>query len=203
MLRNYLLTAWRNLLHNRVYSLINIAGLSLGLTSVMLIVLYVKDEVSYDRFHRNVENIYRVATGSDNPMFAGRRSMGITGFLQGPRFTAKVPGIETFVRVGKGQADVQTKDGVETINFIYADSNFFSVFSFPLSSGDPKTALATPDGVVLSEDAAKRQFGTVDAVGKVIYLKLDDEGFKPHLVTAVARRAPQNSSNPVKSLRAE
>jgi putative ABC transport system permease protein len=193
MFKHYLLTAWRNLVGSRVYSVINIAGLSLGLTCVMLIVLYVKDEVSYDRFHKGVENIYRVTEGSADPRFKGRPNMAISGFLQGPRFTAKVPGIETFVRVGKSGQDVRTRDGVETLPSIYADSNFFSVFSFPLLSGDPKTALATAEGVVLSEDAALRQFGTLDAVGKVIYLK-GDSGFVPHVVTAVARRAPQNSS---------
>ena len=193
MLKNYLLTAWRNLIHNRVYSVINIAGLSLGLTCVMLIVLYVKDEVSYDRFHRRVEDIYRITTGTNDPRAAGTRSFGITGFLQGPRFAAKIPGIESFVRVGRSQADVQTKDGVVSVPYLYADSNFFSVFSFPLLNGDVRAALGSPGAVVLSEDEARRQFGTVDAVGKVLYIKRDS-AFVPHTVTAVARRVPQNSS---------
>jgi putative ABC transport system permease protein len=112
MLKNYLLTAWRNLIHGRVYSIINIAGLSLGLTCVMLIVLYVKDEVSYDRFHRGVENICRITVGVNDPL-TGMRKFGITGFLQGPHFAAEIPGIESFVRVRKGHVDVQTKDGVQ------------------------------------------------------------------------------------------
>ena len=194
MLKNYFLTAWRILVHNKVYSVINIAGLSLGLTCVMLIALYVKDEVSYDRFHRRVEDIYRVVLGSNDPRAAGMRKWGITGFMDGPRFAAKIPGIESFVRVGGGQVDVQAKDGVESVPFVYADSNFFSVLSFPLLSGDPKTALASPEGIVLSEDAARRYFGTADAVGNVLYLKFDDRGFMPHPVTAVAKRVPQNSS---------
>ena len=193
MIKNYLLTAWRNMIANRVYSVINIAGLSLGLTCVMLIVLYVKDEVSYDRFLPEVDHIYRVTAGSSDPGFSGRRWFGITGFLQGPEFSAKVPGIRAFVRAGKGEMDVQTKDGVRSLPSLYADSNFFSVFGFPLLSGDPHTALGSPAAVVLSEDAALRQFGTTDAVGKVLYIK-GDSGFLPHTVTAVAKRVPQNSS---------
>jgi len=192
MLKNYLLTAWRNLIHNRVYSVINIAGLTLGLTCVMLIVLYVKDEVSYDRFHKGVENICRVTVGINDPS-VGMRKFGITGFLQGPRFTANIPGIKSFTRVRNGHVDVQTRDGVQSLAYLRVDSNFFSVFSFPLLSGDARMALAAPGAVVLSEDAARRQFGTLDAVGKVIYLK-GDSGFEPHAVTAVAKRVPQNSS---------
>ncbi len=192
MFKNYLLTAWRNLIHSRIYSVINIAGLSLGLTCVMLIVLYVKDEVSFDRFHKGVENIYRVTVGMNDPRFVGVK-FGITGFLQGPRFTAKIPGIGTFVRVRNTHIDVRTKDGVKTIPTLYADSNFFSVFTFPLLRGDANTALAEPGDVVLSEDEARRQFGTADAVGKVLYLK-EDSVFRPYSVTAVAKRVPQNSS---------
>jgi putative ABC transport system permease protein len=192
MLKNYLLTAWRNLIHNRVYSIINIAGLTLGLTCVMLIVLYVKDEVSYDQFHKGVDNICRVTVGVNDPM-TGMRKFGITGFLQGPRFAAMIPGIKSFTRVRNGHVDIQTRDGVQSLPYLRVDSNFFSVFSFPLLSGNARTALAAPVAVVLSEDEARRQFGTEDAVGKVIYLK-GDSGFEPHAVTAVAKRVPQNSS---------
>lgn len=178
---------------NRVYSVINIAGLSLGLSCVMLIVLYVKDEVSYDRFLPGVDHIYRVTAGSSDPGFGDRRWFGITGLLQGPEFAAKVPGIRAFVRAGKGQVDVQTKDGVQSVPSLYADSNFFSVFGFPLLSGDAHSALASPSAVVLSEDAALRQFGTTNAVGKVLFIK-GDSGFVPHTVMAVAKRVPQNSS---------
>ncbi|HXD76890.1 MAG TPA: ABC transporter permease [Puia sp.] len=193
MARNYLLTAWRNLLRNRVYSLINISGLALGLTCVMLIVLYVKDEVSYDRFHKHSDNIFRVVIGSRDPRTAGMQEWSITGFLQGPKFAAQVPGIRTFVRVQHGAADIRTAGGVQTQPFLYADANFFSVFSFPLLHGSAATALTSPHSAVISEDLAKRQFGTSEAVGKVLYLKTDDK-FEPYAVTAVARRCPQNSS---------
>ena len=78
-------------------------------------------------------------------------------------------------------------------DLMYVDSNFFSVFTFPLLSGDPKTCLTEPHSIVLSEDVAKKQFGTTDAVGKIVMIK-DDSTFVPYKVTAVAKRCPQNSS---------
>ena len=191
MLRNYFITAFRNLWRNKVYSLINIAGLSIGLACAMLIMLYVKDEVSFDKFHRNVNHIYRIVTESS---FQGQTHKdGITGNLQGPRFASNVPGIQSFVRVQSGSQDIKTGNEVQSQDLLQVDSNFFSVFSFPLLSGDSKNCLQEPHSIVLSEDAAKRQFGTTDAVGKIVMLK-GDSVFEPYKVTAVAKRCPQNSS---------
>ena len=92
MFKNYFKIALRNISRNKVYSFINIAGLSLGLACAMLIILYVKDEVSFDRFHKNGNNIYRIASIMK---FGGEeKKLGITGFLQGPRFTQNVSGIK-------------------------------------------------------------------------------------------------------------
>lgn len=189
MFRNYFKTAFRNLARNKVYSLINIAGLSLGLASAMLIMLYVKDEVSFDRFHKNVNNIYRIVSTS-----AGReRNMVMTGPLQGPRFTEHVPGIKSFVRMKNGAEDIKKGNYVLSQDLVYVDSNFFSVFTFPLLSGDPTTCLKQPHSIVLSEDVARRQFGTIDALDKIVLIK-EDSIFAPYRVTAVAKRCPQNSS---------
>src|SRR5664279_1341464 len=97
MFKNYFKTAFRNLARNKVYSFINIAGLSLGLACTMLIMLYVKDEVSFDRFHKNIHNIYRIVS----ELSRGEKMVS-TGALQGPRFTQNVPGITSFVRVKNG-----------------------------------------------------------------------------------------------------
>jgi len=189
MFKNYFKTAFRNLERNKIYSFINIAGLSIGLACAMLIMLYVKDEVSFNRFHKNVNNIYRIARKSKQ-----NDENGSTGFLQGPRFTQNVPGIKSFVRVQGGSEDikkgavVQEQDGV-----LYVDSNFFSVFTFPLLSGNRETCLTEPHSIVLSEDAAKKYFAETDAVGKVMMVK-EDTTFVPYKVTAVAKRCPQNSS---------
>jgi putative ABC transport system permease protein len=188
MIENYFKSAWRNLTRNKVYSFINIAGLSLGLACAMLIMLYVKDEVSFDRFHKNVNNIYRVAR-----KLKGEGISGTTGFLQGPRFTQNVPGIKSFVRVQGGSEDIKKETGVQEQGVLHVDSNFFSVLTFPLLSGNPQTCLTEPHSIVLSEDAAKKYFATTDAVGKVLMLK-EDTSFVPYKVTAVAKRCPQNSS---------
>jgi len=193
MFKNYFKTAVRNLLRNKIYSFINIAGLSIGLACAMLIILYLKDEVSYDRFHANGAYTYRVVVGQKGPEAVKGPKMGITGFLQGPKFTAKIPGIKAFVRLRGGYQDMKTGTGIRGQQLLYADSNFFSVFSFPLISGNPATALSSPQAIVLSEDIAEREFGKTAALGKIVMLKNQDQ-FKPYTVTGVAKRCPQNSS---------
>jgi putative ABC transport system permease protein len=193
MFKNYLTVALRNLLRNKIYAFINIAGLSIGLACAMLIILYVKDEVSYDRFHKNVNNIYRIVTQSINKDGGKGRKDPNTGYLQGPRFTQNVPEIKHFVRVQSGNESMKTGTEVKDQDLLRVDSSFFDVFSFPLVSGNRHTCLKDPSSVVLSEETAKRQFGTTDVIGKIVMLK-DDSVFIPHKVTAVAKKCPQNSS---------
>jgi putative ABC transport system permease protein len=187
MFKNYFKTALRNLARNKVYSFINIAGLSLGLACAMLIMLYVKDEVSFDRFHKDVNNIYRIVSQRKE------NKIPATGLLQGPRFTQNVPGIKSFVRVDSRYEDIKTGTAIQSQSVLHVDSNFFSVFTFPLLSGNAETCLTEPNSIVLSEDAAKKQFGTTDAVGKIMMIK-EDSTFVPYKVTAVITRCPQNSS---------
>lgn len=191
MFKNYFKTAWRNLTRNKIYSFINIAGLSMGLACAMLILLYVKDEVSFDRFHKNVNNIYRIV---DVQKFGTvTRKSGITGLLQGPRFTENVPGISTFVRIQSGNEDIKSGNDIRSQELLYVDSTFFNVFTFPLLYGNPTSCLKEPHSIVLSEDEAIKRFGTKDAVGKFVMVK-QDSTFVPFTVTAVAKRVPQNSS---------
>lgn len=191
MFKSYFKIAIRNIRRNKIYSFINIAGLSLGLACAMLIILYVKDEVSYDRFHNNVNNIYRIASVMN---FGGEEHKdGNTGFLQGPRFTQNVPGIKSFVRIQSGSEDFKKGTDIQSQDLLYVDSSFFSVFTFPLLSGNPATCLSTPHSIVLTEDAAKKQFGTTDVLGKNVLIK-EDSTFVPYQVTAVAKNCPQNSS---------
>lgn len=181
------------MLRNKTYAIINIAGLSLGLACTMLIILYVKDEVSYDRFHNNVNNIYRVVSQNFDKDGNKVRKDGNSGYLQGPRFTANIPAIKSFVRVQSGHEDIKTGTDIKSQEVLKVDSNFFSVFSFPLITGDARTCLSEPNSIVITEDEAKKHFGTTDAFGKTVMLK--EEGkFVPYKVTAVAKRSPQNSS---------
>ena len=193
MIKNYLKTAIRNLRRNKTYSLINIVGLSLGLACAMLIMLYVKDEISYDRFHKNVSQIYRIVNKNIKPDGSVENINGFSGFFQGPRFAAGVPEIKSFVRYAEDNVDIKTGEEVKTQEVFRTDSSFFLAFSFPLLSGNPKTVLKEPNSVVISEDMAKRQFGSATAMGKTILLKIDGR-FEPYYVTGIAKRCPQNSS---------
>lgn len=193
MFKSYFKIALRNLARNKVYSFINIAGLSLGLASAMLIILYVKDEVSYDRFHNGVDKIYRVTSKSFDKKENKINYTGNTGYLQGPRYSAHIPEILSFVRVQSSTQDIKKGTDISSHDMLQVDSNFFSMFSFPLIEGNPKTCLKELHSVVLSEDEAKKQFGTIHAVGKTLIVK-DDSVFVPYAVTAVTKKCPQNSS---------
>jgi putative ABC transport system permease protein len=173
MIQNYLKTAFRNLVNNRAYSFINIAGLSFGLACSMLIILYVKDEVSYERFHKNSAHVYQVVrrlANKDGSYFA---SDAYTGLPQGPQFAAAIPELNGFVRLQNGQKDIQKGNDVQSQSILYVDSNFFSVFTFPLLQGNPQTALLQPHSIVITEELARKQFGNADALNKIIMIKGD------------------------------
>jgi putative ABC transport system permease protein len=193
MIKSFWNIAWRNLARNKVYSFINIAGLSLGLACAMLIILYTKDESSFDRFHKNGESIYRIIGARFDENGKQHPGGGNTGYFHGPAFERQIPEITQVVRYQGDSKDV--KKGTEVIRegITNVDSNFFEVFHFPLLQGNVKMALNDPFGIVINEDIAKKYFGTVDVVGKTIEMKLDDD-FKPYTITAVAKRCPQNSS---------
>lgn len=196
MFRNYLTITLRTLAHNKVYSAINVIGLSIGLAAAMLIMLYTKDEVSYDQFHANNPHIYRVTSKSITP--EGVESLqGNTGHFQGPKFSAGVPEIRSYVRYKGHRSDIKKGTEIKSYESFVADSSFFSVFSFPLVSGDPNSALKSPKSVVISEKMAKQHFGTTDALGKTLMVKDaygDGNQFEPYTVTGVSQNCPQNSS---------
>jgi len=192
MIRNYFKTAFRNLWRTKAFSMINIAGLGVALGCCMLILLYTMDEVSYDRFNVNHDNIYRLVSNSISPTGVVNKDAS-TGMVPGPAFKREVPEIESFLRIESGSYIVKRGNEVFNEDILYVDSNFFSVFTFPLLNGNPKTALTNDQSVVLSEDLAIKYFGTENAVGKVLQLKVGDT-FKPFQVTGVTGRSPQNSS---------
>ncbi len=196
MFRNYLTITLRTLAHNKVYSAINVIGLSIGLAAAMLIMLYTKDEVSYDQFHANNPHIYRVTSKSITPE-GEERLDGNTGHFQGPKFSAGVPEIRSYARYRGERSDIKKGTEVKSYEAFAADSSFFSIFSFPLRSGNPNTALKAPKSVVISEKMAEQHFGTTDALGKTLLVK-DSFGegsqFVPYTVTGVSKNCPQNSS---------
>jgi len=192
MFTNYLKIAWRNLLANRVFSGINIAGLSAGLAAVLLILLFVQDEVSYDRFHERGNRLYRLVQHTTDPE-VGERKSSVTGMPQGPTFARELPEVEAFCRV-KGY-EMLFRKGSEGIyqQVLYADTSFFRLFSFNLLSGNPNTLLNDPQSVVLTNDVATKYFGTTDVLGKLI--EIDAGGkFESCKVTGVVKTPPMNSS---------
>jgi len=190
MLRNYFKIAFRNLWKNKGYSAINILGLAAGLATCLLIILYVWDELSYDKFHEKADRIYRV--DSDIKFGGTDMKLAVCSDPMGATLKKDYPQVEQFTRIYASEGSKLIKKGNEFINepkIAFADSTFFDVFTFPLIAGNPKTALNDPNTAVISESGAKKYFGTIDALGKII--ETDDKtAFK---VTAVMKDMPLNS----------
>ncbi len=198
MIKNYFKTAFRNLWRNKGFSLINIVGLSVGLACCMLIFLYTMDEVSYDRFNVKAPNIYHLVVDDKSPDGQVRK-FSSTGDMPGPNFKRQLPEIQDFVRIQGGSYTIKRGNEVFDQDALHVDSNFFSVFTFPMVYGKPQHALDDLHSVVLSEEVAEKYFGKENPVGKTLDLKVDDK-FQPFTVTAVTRKSPQNSSIKIKML---
>lgn len=193
MLRNYLKIAWRNLMKNKVFSFINIFSLTIGLTCCMLISLYLYHELSYDNYHRNADRIYQIATEFIKE--GKSEKMGSTPAPMGKTMQMEFPEIEKSTRILKAFADDktllqlregtgETKSFYETAGF-FADSNFFTVLTYRFKEGNPATALTNPNSVVLSEEIAKKMFGNVPALDKVIHISSSTNGDLDFKVTGV------------------
>lgn len=191
MFKNYFKTALRNLNRNRLFSFINIGGLSLGLAACMLILLYIGDEKSFDQFHEMGNRTYLVGVNMTNG--EEKMTIGSSNAIHGPSFQAEIPEIEKVIRT-QGNVFVATLDG-EVVNqeVLFADSEFFNFFSFPLISGNPDQVLRGNQSMVLTEATAKKYFGTTDALGKSIDFKIGNE-FMQFQITGIAKDLPQNSS---------
>ncbi|HEY9002581.1 MAG TPA: ABC transporter permease [Mucilaginibacter sp.] len=201
MIRNYFKTAFRNLWRNKGFSLINIVGLSVGLACCMLIFLYTMDEVSYDRFNVNAANIYHLVVDDKAPDGQVHK-FSSTGDMPGPSFKRELPDVQDFVRIQGGNYTIKQGNEVFDQEALYVDSNFFSVFTFPILYGKPEHALDDPHSIVLSEEIAEKYFGKGNPIGKTLDLKMGDGtlAFQPFKVTAVTRKSPQNSSIKIKML---
>jgi len=192
MLTNYFKVAIRNLSRNKMLSVVNIAGLATGLACVMLIVLFVKDEWSFDRFHKNAKDIYRLVQTTTDTAGKEWRS-GNTGLPHGPVFAGGIPEIENYCRI-KGW-DMTVKKGNEGIEskVLFADTSVFSIFSFDVVSGNAADMLKGKNAVVLTEAAAAKYFGSEDPVGKNVEIEVEEE-FETFSVSGVVKTPPLNSS---------
>jgi len=194
MVNNYFKTAWRNLWKNSIFSFINIIGLTIGLTSFILIALFIFDELTFDRSHKNADNIYRVVENKTSPEGKATKRAG-TGFQVSASAKAGFPEVQDVARLSTyWRADVAADGNRANIfheDFIAASPGFLTVFSFPLLYGDRNSALTDPRSIVVTETTAKKFFGTSNVVGKLLFF---DNDSVPYKVTAVLANFPVNSS---------
>ena len=199
MIRNNLKIGFRQLKKNKLYSSINVFGLAIGIACMLLALLYVKDEQSFDKFHSNNPNLYRITTTVVTNKEDGRNTIGGTGQVQAPIFKAEVPEIKEYVRVWGGDifGEVKANDKSLTLRMLFVDPSFFKVFSFPLIQGNPENALNDLNGAVISESTALKLFNTTDVLGKFVNAPGDPSARKlgkPLVITGVVKDAPRNSS---------
>lgn len=187
MIRNYFKTALRNLLRNKTYAAINITGLAVGIAACLLIGIYILHETSYDKFHANRDRIVRVTMEYNSG--DAKTAVAVTGTKVGPEFKRSFPEVQAYSRTLKYTRVVGYQEKVfEEDNFLYADSAFFGMFSFPMVAGDAATALNSPDKIVITTGMARKYFGSADPMGKVLRV-----GTKDLMVTGVAAEPPSNS----------
>lgn len=196
MLTNYFKIALRNLRAHPLYSLINVAGLALGLACCVLIFLFVRDELSYDEYHAKADRIYRVVTSTSD---SGEPTNANGFFVTGPALETDFPEVQETVRFRKTGQGRQTlvrhgENAHYEDRFFFADSTVFDVFSVPMLNGDPKTALASPNSLVLTESSAQKYFGLRNPIGTQIQADPDNDGELTNFtVTGVVEDVPEQS----------
>ncbi len=189
MIRNYLKVALRNILRHKAFSFINIVGLAVGMACCLLILLFVRDELAYDRYHANADRIFRLEENIGSQLGkTGRFAVSSAPFA--PNLRREFVQVEDAVRLMPAQRRLVTIGDKKLYedNILFADGSLFAVFSFPLLKGDPRTALAAPNTLVVSEKVARKYFGTDDPVDRV--LKINDQEFR---ITGIMRDVPRRS----------
>jgi putative ABC transport system permease protein len=192
MFRNYIVTAFRNIIKHKVYSLINILGFSLGISCFLLIVIYIRHEMSFDTYHSKADRIYRVAeiyTQSGNVQHIANSPA-----LWGPTLRDEFPEVVNFVRfmppatqfvISREDKDLHFYED----RFVFADASVFEIFDFKLMSGDPQACLSEPYQVLVTDSTAAKYFGDADPLGKTLIL----DGLYPFVITGVLEDVPENS----------
>lgn len=191
MLKNYFKIALRHLLSNKTFSIINILGLAIGMACFLVILLYVQGELGYDSFHEKGDRIHRMVL---DRLYPGRHTEYAT-IPHSYAVSAKLeyPEIEESCRIFKFPGSILLKKGEEVVEEkerMWADSNFFEVFDFGLIQGNPSEVLKQPNTVVLTESTAKKYFGSVNPIGKIIDIPQNDNDLQ---VTGICKDVPENS----------
>jgi putative ABC transport system permease protein len=191
MFKNYLLITLRDIRKNKVSSVINIFGLAIGIACAFLLMLLVRYETSFDRFHKDADRIFRVY--SVNTSLEKASSSPMTRDTLGPRLAADIPEVADSLRISRFPGlFVEAGDKRLMTDLHFADENFFRFFSFRLLQGDPASVLAGPDSAVISRSFSERMFGDVNPVGKVVTLH-DSDRRTDLTISGVMRDFPPNS----------
>src|SRR3984957_9078570 len=172
MFHNYLITALRNFTRHKLYSFINIAGLAVALTCAIFIILFVRDQLSYDRWIPGTENLYRVELTSVNP---GERSLreATTSFPVAQAMLEQIPEVKERTRLVQRSVSILVGDKQFLEHMDVVDPNFLQVIKLPLVSGAAASVLARPDSVVLSQARARKYFGGAGAMGKTLVMSAE------------------------------
>ena len=189
MIRNFFLSAVRNISRHKGFTFINVTGLAIGLAASLLILLWVQDELSFDKFHENAWNIYRV---EEDQFYSGERyHVTVTPHPSGPVWKERIPEIIDQTRINRlPRLLFRTGDNVFfKSSVVAANSGLFKIFTLPFQNGDPETALKDPHSIVLSEKLAEKYFGDTNPLGQTITL----ENKFPFMVTGVMKEIPGNS----------
>jgi len=191
MIKNYLKVAWRNIWKNKVFSAINIIGLSIGMAACIVIMLFVSYEKSFDNFH--TQNIYKLDEVQKFPGMVASQKVGLSMFPMGPALQADFPEVKSFTRI-RWQEKFQLTYGEQKLfipEAFFVDTTFLNIFNFKLLKGDRNTALLKRHSVVLTEETAKKIFGDAEAMGKTITHYGGDT--TSYTVTGIAANPPKNS----------
>ncbi len=186
MFKNYLIITWRNLKRNKAYSLINISGLALGIACCILILMWIQDELSWDRFHENSENIFRIVQKQHDGHLTP-----VTPDALAPHLTAEYPEVVNAARYRLiNKIQLRFGDNSFAERPLVADPSYFAVFSFPFLKGDPRTALLDPRSIAITQELAHKLFGQEDPIGKSLTVNRESS----LVVTGVLENMPRNSS---------
>ncbi len=194
MIKNYLLVSWRNIKKNKTFTLINLAGFAVGIASCLIILIHIRYELSFDRFHENAGRIYRVVLERTRP--DRTRYWGWNTPRASEAMVTDYPEAIKRARILTETGPTQMKHegfGMLERKVLYTDPEFFEMFTIPVIKGDPITFFQEPDSIVLTREAAHKYFGSEDPIGRVLTVSNWWEENKPHVITGILDDLPSNS----------
>jgi putative ABC transport system permease protein len=190
MLSNYLKTGWRSLTRGRLYSLINLTGLSIGTAVVILLSLYIREELTYENFHSDPDRIYRVWVKEhvEGEVFFNT----VTPFILGPQLQGHLPEIEAMARYANLSSPVRLAENTSSATIYLVDPDFLKIFHFPLISGNEQALNNNPLGMILSRQTAEKYFGKNNPIGETLEVQLEGEWIS-FVIEGVSQDPPSNT----------